>query len=345
MGTRLGDVSAMLEMLPPFALRVAATLRISDHMADGVTTVAGLAAATGTDRDALGRLLRYLACLGVYREDRPGEFSATAAGRLLAARHPAGLCRWLDLDGAGGRMDLALGGLLHAVRTGRPGYDEVFGRPFWDDLSTDTELADSFDALMAMKSARVAAELAAHVDLPAEGRLVDVGGGSGVALAAVLRAHPGWRGAVLERPETAARAVDALADAGLAGRCEVVAGSFLDQVPAGAEAYLLFDILHNWDDGTALDILRRCAGACPPGGRLLIVEQAPLGPDDRAGAAMDLKMLTLFGGRQRTADELRDLAARAGLATAAASVLPCGFSVVECVAPVPATSAPGPVTG
>jgi SAM-dependent methyltransferase len=325
------SISTMLELLPPVALRVAATLRLSDHLAGGARSVPELARATGADPDALGRLLRYLACLGVYRESGADRFEPTPAGRLLATRHPGGLRQWLDLDGAGGRMDLALAGLLHSVRTGEPGYPVVHRQPLWEELAGDPDRSASFDELMAAKSGRVARDLAAR-DWPGVTRLVDVGGGVGRTAIAIAAAQPGMRVVLLELPAVAERARRAVAEAGLAGRIEVRAGSFHRTVPAGGDAYLLFDILHNWDDRTAGAVLRRCLAAAGPAGRVLVVEELPAGPGDRAGRAMDLKMLVLFGGRQRSAAEFGRLAAAAGGRLAGVDRLPGGFSVLA-VAP------------
>ncbi|MFI5485941.1 methyltransferase [Micromonospora echinaurantiaca] len=327
MTLRRGDISSMLEVLPPFAIRVAATLRLSDHLGDGPRSAGELALATGADADALGRLLRYLCSLGLYREDAPDRFALTPAGRMLTGRSTGDLRQWLDLDGAGGRMDLALAGLLHAVRTGGPGYPAVFDRPFWDDLAADPARAASFDELMAAKSARVVPDLAA-LNWAGVRHVVDVGGGVGRTLGALLRAHPHLRGTLLDRPPVAEQARRQLAEAGLAGRCAVVGGSFLTEVPGGGDAYLLFDILHNWDDETAREILGRCAAAAGPAGRVLVVEEVPA-DDDRNGRAMDLKMLVLFGGRQRTEAGFAALAAKAGLGAPTVRRLPCGFSVVE----------------
>ncbi|MBF5029972.1 methyltransferase [Micromonospora sp. ANENR4] len=328
MVARRADISAMLEMLPPFAVRVAATLRLSDHIADGHTGLKALARAGGADPDALGRLLRYLVQLGLYTEPEPGTYAVTPAGRMLATAHPSGLRAWLDLDGPGGRMDLALAGLLHAVRTGEPGYDRVHGRSFWDDLAADPARGDAFDALMAGKSRRVAADLAAVVPWHGTRHLVDVGGGRGATMIAVLGAHPGLRGTVFDLPGPAAGARAAVREAGLADRCDVVAGSFLDAVPEG-DTHLLFDILHDWDDATAAAILRRCAAVSR---RVLVVEDIPAGEPDRWSVAADLKMLTLFAGRQRTAAQLAALGAVAGLRAvhpAAPVALPGGFAYVE----------------
>lgn len=322
-------ISAMLEMLPPYAIRVAATLRVSDVLADGAQDLEALARGTGADADALGRLLRYLACLGLYREIEPGRFVATAAGRMLCEVHPAGLRRWLDLDGAAGRMELALAGLAHAVRTGRPGYDAVFGRGFWTDLAADRPLRESFDALMAARSRRIAADLAA-LDWSGDRRLVDVGGGDGTILIEVLRAHPALRGVLVEQPPAVERAATAVREADLHGRCDVVAGDFLAAVPVGGDVYLLVDVLHDWDDVAARDILCRCAQAAGPAGRVLVVEELPAAPDDRNGLAMDLKMLLLFGGRQRSVEQFAALAAQAGLSCRGTRRLAGGFSVVEC---------------
>ncbi len=330
MTPRRGDISSMLEMLPPFAVRVAATLRLSDHIGDTARSSGELAVATGADADALLRLLRYLCSLGLYREAAPDRFELAPAGRTLVERQPGGLREWLDLDTAGGRMDLALGGLLHAVRTGGPGYQAVFGRPFWDDIGADPDHAASFDALMSVKSSRIAPQLAA-LDWSGVGHLVDVGGGIGRTLVEILRANPGLRGTLVERPSVTERARRSVAGAGMADRCDVVEASFLSAVPGGGDAYLLFDILHNWDDETALAVLSRCAAAAGGTGRVLVVEDLPTDDGDRAGLAMDLKMLVLFGGRQRSSAGFGELAAKAGLRVRSVRRLPSGFSVVEIV--------------
>lgn len=341
MPARRADVSSMLEMLPPFALRVAATLRLSDHIAAGHTGIAELAAAAGADRDALARLLRYLVTLGVYAEPEPDRYAVTPAGRLLAAASPGGLRDWLDLDGPGGRMDLALTGLLHTVRTGTPGFPRVFGHGFWADLAEQPARGDTFDALMAGKSARVAAELASEMDWSSANHVLDVGGGNGAVLRTILSTWPNLHGTVLELPGPAARAAETLADLG--NRASVLTGSFLDDVPLAGDTVLLFDILHDWDDVHALAILRHCADACPPQGRVLVVEEIPVGPADRNGAAMDLKMLVLFGGRQRDATELSRLATLAGLTPAGVQRLPSGFAVLTATrgAAVPAAAMAG----
>ncbi|GAA1025456.1 MULTISPECIES: methyltransferase [Amycolatopsis] len=325
---RRAQISQRLEMLPPIALRVAATLGLADLMESGLSDVEELAAAAGCDADALGRLLRYLAQLNVCRAE-DGGYRVTPAGRLLRKDHPAGLAGWLDLDTAGGRMDLALTGLLHAVRTGEPGYDAVFGRSFWADLGADETLSDSFDRLMAGKAAAVAGDLAAHADFSGGGEVVDVGGGSGQTLAAILRAHPDLRGCLFDQPgpvRAARRTVDA---AGVASRCRLVEGSFLDGVPAGGAVYLLVDILHDWDDRTAERILRACAAAARPGARILVVERIPDEDMGGDGAAADLKMLVLFAGRQRNAARMRELVAAAGISPGTVQLLPSGFSVFE----------------
>lgn len=337
MVARSGEISSLLEMLPPFALRAAATLRLSDLLPEH-PTVPELAGAASADPDALGRLLRYLVQLGVYREPEPGRFEVAPVGRLLAGRGQVGLREWLDLDGAGGRMELALAGLVHAVRTGGPGFDAVFGRSFWDDLSADQALAASFDALMAAKSRPVAADLARY-DWGGVRSITDVGGGEGLVLTTILAANPGMRGVLFEQPATAARGQRLREGPGLADRLEVVGGTFLEHVPGGSDAYLLFDVLHNWDDETAAGILRRCAAAAGPAGQVFVVEEVPGSPPDRNGLAMDLKMLALFGGRQRTLTELGAMAAGAGLRHGEVERLPSGFTLACFPAGLPAGGA------
>lgn len=321
------DFAALIDVITPFAVRVAATLRLADHIHQGCGQVDELAARAGAHPGALARLLRYLACRGVFRETAPGTFALTPTARLLRTGPAARLQAWLDLDGAG-RMDLAFAGLLDAVRTGQPSYAGVAGRPFWEDLAASPARAAAFDAAMEAHVAWFAADIVRCFDWHGVRHVVDVGGGAGRLLTELLRAHPGLRGTLVDVPATTEAAARAIAAHGLSGRCQVVPGSFFDPLPGGGDVYLLRNVLHDWDDDRAAAILRRCAEAARPGGRVLIAETAE---ESRSqSTALDLRMLVLLGGRERTRAELAGLAAAAGMDVRSAQPTPAGLSLVVC---------------
>jgi hypothetical protein len=320
---------AMADLATPMAVRVAATLRIADHITGGRRTAPELAEAAGADPDALDRVLRHLVTAGVLVRDEPGRFLLAARGEALRDDHPAGLRAMLDLDSAIGRAELSFVQLLHTVRTGEPAFPAQFGRSFWDDLAADPTRSASFDTQMAADVTAWAPDVVAAYDWGSLGHLVDVGGGNGALLVAVLREHPDLRGTVLDLPGAAEAARTALTAAGLADRADAVAGSFFDPLPKGAGGYLLCAVLHDWDDEPARAILRRCAEAAGTTGRVFVVEKLATETDPRT--EMDLRVLAWFGGRERSVTELAALAAAAGLRVAA--VHPAGATpVVELTA-------------
>ncbi|MFF4399799.1 methyltransferase [Streptomyces sp. NPDC001480] len=307
---------AMADLVTPMALRVVATLRLADHIAAGLRTAPELAAATDSDADALDRLMRHLASQGVLSHDTSGGYALTAQGQELRSDHPSGLASVLDLDGAVGRADLAFVRLLHSVRTGEAAFPEQFGKPFWDDLAADPARTASYDVQMGTDAASWARDVVPAYDWGSLGDVVDVGGGNGTLLAALLRAYPTLRGTVVDQPDTAAAARDTLAAAGLADRGDAVPGDFFQAVPPGAGGYLLCAILHDWDDDAARAILRRCAEAAGTRGRVFAIEKTAA-DGESPDTGMDLRMLAYFGGRERAVGELTDLAAQAGLRTVA----------------------------
>jgi len=320
---------AMADLATPMAVRVAATLRIADHITRGRRTAPELAEAAGADADVLDRVLRHLVTAGVLGRDGSDRYLLTERGEALRDDHPAGMRAVLDLDSAIGRADLSFVQLLHTVRTGEPAFPAQFGRSFWDDLAADPTRSASFDAQMAADVAAWAPDIVAAYDWGSLGHLVDVGGGNGALLAALLREHPDLRGTVLDLPGAAEAARTALTAAGLADRGDAIAGSFFDPLPPGAGGYLLCAILHDWDDAAARTILRRCAEAAGTDGRVFVVEKFVTDADPRT--EMDLRVLVYFGGRERSVTELSALAAAAGLTVA--TVHPAGGTpVVELTA-------------
>lgn len=228
-----GGLWAAADLVTPMAIRVAATLRLADHLADG--TIGEVDA----DPDALGRLMAHLVTAGLLT----GDHRLTELGEQLREDHPDGIRAFLDLTGALGRADLSYLHLLHSVRTGEAAYPRQFGRSFFDDLDADPALAASFDALMGDRLTADLPALVAAYPWGSLGDVVDVGGGDGSLLVALLRAHDGLRGTVVDRPGPVAAAAEAIAAAGLSGRAGAVSGSFFDPLPPGADAYVLSGVL------------------------------------------------------------------------------------------------------
>jgi 2,7-dihydroxy-5-methyl-1-naphthoate 7-O-methyltransferase len=322
------DLWALGDLCAPWCLRVVATLRVADHIADGASQIDELAQRAGADADALERVLRYLVGVGIFAEPERGRFALNPAAEKLRDGHPSGLRFVLDQNGFGGRMDGAWSTLLGAVKTGRPAYAERFGLPFWDDLDAHPDIAASFDALMGP-----AGHATPDPDFPittgweSVRTVVDVGGGTGTLLAEVLRAHPGVRGALVDLPRTLARSGPILGAAGVAERVTLAGQSFFDPLPAGADLYLLKSVLPDWPDAEAAAILRRCAEAARPNGRVVLLNG--VSPDDE-GSAPELLMLVLVGGKDRGLSEFRALALRAGLEVVATTRQTSGRFVVEC---------------
>jgi predicted transcriptional regulator len=306
---------AVADLATPMAVRVVATLRIADHITRGLRTAHELAEAANANTDALDRVLRHLVKAGLFGRDEAGRYSLTARGEELRDDHPTGTRALLDIEGAIGRADLSFVQLLHSLRTGEAAFPEQFGRDFWDDRSADPARTASYDLQMDFDVAADAPDIVSAYDWGSLGHVVDVGGGNGGLLIALLTAHPDLRGTVFEQPATAESAGKALRAAGLANRTHVVAGSFFDPLPPGAGGYLLSAVIHDWDDEAASAILRRCAEAAGPEVPVFVVEK--IGADgETLRTEMDLRVLVYFGGKERGIAELGVLAARAGLRVA-----------------------------
>jgi SAM-dependent methyltransferase len=314
------------DLCTPWCVHVAATLRIANHIEAGVTRIDALAAASGANTDFLHRVLRHLVAKGLFEEPAPGSFALNEPARELL---DSAVLLGFDLDSFGGRMAHAWSGLLSTVRTGKPAYREIFGRPYWEDLEAHPEIASKFDELMGP---------AGHGTPDPDVRLaggwesvrtvVDVGGGTGALLAEILRARPTLRGTLVDQPATVARSRDMFQAAGVADRVTLAAQSFFDPLPAGADLYLLKSVLSDWPDPEAALILRRCAEAARPAGRVVLLNG--VSPVETGGPPPDVLMMVLVGGKGRTLTEFRELARTAGLEIHAAGREPSGRFVVEC---------------
>lgn len=316
------DLEALTDLRTPWCVHTVATLRIAEHLAAGITHIDNLAATAGCDPDALQAVLRHLVAKGVFEETAPGRFALNDAALQLL-----GSSEFLDLRGIGGRMAYAWGTLPTYVRTGRPGYAEQFGRPFWEDLAAHHDIAASFDALMGLAGHGTPdpnVEITGGWD-PIR-TVVDVGGGTGAMLAEILRARPAVRGTLVDLPGTVSRAGETFVAAGVADRVTTVGQSFFDPLPGGADLYLLKKVLNDWPDRETEAILRRCAEAARPGGRVVVM--GGVSTDD-ARNPLEIDMV-VAGGKTNTVTEFRELARRAGLEVVAAGPQASGSFVVEC---------------
>jgi uncharacterized glyoxalase superfamily protein PhnB len=324
---RLG---ALTNLATPFAVRVAASVGVAQLIDSGTSELGALASASGTDRGALGRLLRYLAHRGLFTEPEPDVFALTETGRLLASRDPAGPAVWLDMAGPAARSDLAYPGLLHSVRTGEPGYAAVHGRDYWADLDADPVCREFFDMVMAREHERYGPQVAALYDWGPVTSVVDVGGGSGGLLAHLLHAHPQLRGTLVDRPGPARVTARRFSGSDLADRVNVVAGDFFGELPAAGDVYMVSRAISDWNDEAARAILRRCATAAGPGGRVLIVEVLPAEPFVPHRSPFDLQMLLLVGGQERSPAGFGALAHDAGLAVTQILRGTDGLVLIDC---------------
>ncbi|WP_017603706.1 methyltransferase [Nocardiopsis alkaliphila] len=303
---------ALAEPVTPMAIRAVATLRVADHLSQGPRTADELGTAVGADPGGLARVLRYLARQGLFTQDGD-RFALTEVGAVLCSDHPRSLLDWFTGDGAHGRADLCLSELAEALRSGESAYSLRFdGSDFWTDLAANPVLSRSFDSLMGSRMVEHARTLAGMYEWEALEHLVDVGGGDGTLLSTLLTRFPRPRGTVLDLPGPVAAARETFRTTGLEHRADAVEGSFFDPLPPGGDAYLLCWILHDWDDESAVAILRRCAEAIGANGRVLVAEYASEG----AASELDLRMLAYFNGRERDTEALTALAEQAGLSLA-----------------------------
>ncbi len=299
----------MAGLVTPMTLRVAVTLGLPDRLFDDDATAEQLAPELDVSPLALDQLLAHLATLGIVERSAAG-YRTTELGAHLRTHAGNGLNTMLHSDSAMGRAELAFVDLAHSVRTGGPAYLLRYGREFWDDLAEHPHLREAFDRQMTARVRDQIPRIVAGFDWSRFATIVDGGGGPGTVLAAILTAHPGLRGHLVDLEPTAAEAGRTFNAQGVADRAEASAGSFFDPLPAGADAYLLFDIIHNWDDEQAHRILARCVEAAGENGRILVVEAIG---GLHSSTEFDLVMLVHFGSRERTLDELEKLAAPHGL--------------------------------
>ena len=313
------------------AVHVAAELGIADRLASGPVEVSAVAEQVGADADALRRLLRALAAIGVFEEQSGDVFATNDRGRTLESGHPDRL-RAISSNTSTPYFWDAWGRLEHSVRTGENAFQSLHGTSVWEYRATHPEAARRFDAGMVALTLRIARSLVEAYDFGGVGTLVDVGGGHGALLAAVLDTYPDMGGVLYDLPHVVETALPVLAARGLDARVRLEGGTFFDRVPSGGDCYLLKSVLHDWEDYDCVRILQACAGSMPRNAVLLIVERLLGGPNEGADTKFsDLNMMVLPGGRERTADEFDALVVAAGMSVRRVVPTSSAFHAIEAV--------------
>jgi hypothetical protein len=317
----------MYGMIRTQVLHVAASLGLADILASGPKDAMALSLVTNTDLDSLRRVLRCLVSCGVLSTDAQGRYSLTPSGELLRSDSSPSSRAGAVFYGSGFIWN-AWGRLLENVRTGTTAFELVHGAPVFEYLAAHPEdLRINTEFMTEMTGPRLLAAARSY-EFPPAGLVVDVGGGEGAMLTAILQANPGLKGLLFELPEVIEAAKPSLAGSGLADRCRLEAGDFFERVPAGGDIYILSNILHDWDDQHCGVILANCRGAMNTGSRLFIVDAVMPENPPFTLAALDLQMMVVLGGKQRTEVEYRELIEPAGFGVT--KVVPSGM--IEAIA-------------
>jgi hypothetical protein len=302
---------AMLQMISGFwisrAIYIAAKLGIADLLRDGHRTIDELAAATGTHAPSLYRVMRALASVGVFTEAEKTGFTLTPLAETLRTDAPGSLRAFATVE-LGEEHYPAWGELLHSVKTGEIAFDRAFGMPVWKFFEQNPENAKTFNDAMTGMTLAVNDAVLSSYDFSSISEIVDVGGGHGSLIASILKSNPPMRGVLFDAPPVIEGARRRIGAEGIAERCEAIAGDFFESVPSGGYAYILKWIIHDWDDERSVTILKNCHRAMAENGRLLLVEAVvPDGSEPHFSKFIDLNMLVMTGGRERTEDEYRTL--------------------------------------
>jgi hypothetical protein len=314
------------------AIHVVAALGVADLLADAPKSVEQVAEATGASPPALGRVMRALASFDVFSQDSAGRFALAPLGELLKADVEGSLHgAALFFGGETGKSAVRL--FLECVKTGESAIHKLAGhKGCFEWLQTDPELTKLFNSVMTAFSALHITGLLEAYDFSPTTTLVDVGGGHGKILAEILKRYPRMRGVLLDMPHAFEGGQRTITQAGLADRCDVISGDFFVSVPAGADAYLLSRVIHDWDDDKTIAILKIIRGAIAPHGKLILLETM-LRQDGGSvyPVLSDLNMLLLTGGCERTEEEYRAVYRSAGfeLTRTVATQSPTGTTVIE----------------
>jgi hypothetical protein len=300
--------------MAPACLYIAAKLRIADQLANGPKPVARMAdGARGVHEDSLYRVLRALASVGVFAETEAHVFGNTPASEMLR-EHVPGSMRDLALWMTNPTHFRAFAELQHAVETGETGMKKMTGLDSFEFLKQNPAEDQEFNGAMNALTAQFAPAVLEAYDFGELGTIADIGGGHGTLLCAILKKHYGLRGIVFDAPHIAARATSCIQSAALSERCKAVGGNFFEAVPA-ADSYILKSVIHDWDDARAISVLSKCAASMRPDKGKVILLEMVVRPGNAPDLTkwVDLEMLMMAGGRERTEAEFTDLLAKAGL--------------------------------
>jgi hypothetical protein len=306
-----------------------ATLKLPDYLADGPKTAEELAPLTATHAPSLYRVLRTLSSLGFFTEDAAQRFSLQPLGAALKSGTPS-YAAALMLGGE--LISRSLDHLLHSVQTGEPGFQKAYGMPIFDWLASHPAEASLFNDTMVGVHGMEPAAVAAAYDFSGFQTIADVGGSTGNMLSTILGQHAGPRGILFDMPHVVRDAPALIQQRGLTDRIRIEPGSFFESVPAGADAYIFSHIIHDWNEEQCLAILGNCRRAMNPGGRLLLVEMVlPSGDTPHPGKMLDMVMLIVPGGQERTAAEYGVLLDKAGFRLTRVVPTASPVSIVEAI--------------
>lgn len=293
------------------SIYAAAKLEIADQLRSGPQTAAQLAAATQTDAASLYRLLRALASVGIFAENEQGEFSLTPLAEPLRSDHPESKQACAIMNGEDQFRPWCE--IIYSLQTGKPAYDKIWGKSVFEFLAEHPDKARIFDRAMTGIHGRGNDATLNVYDFSDIQVLADVGGGNGLHLSGILQSNPNLRGLLFDLPHVVERARTQIEQAGLQDRCDLAGGDFFQSIPQGPDAILLRHIIHDWNDDQSQRILSNCHAALPDQGKLLILESV-IQPGNAPfwGKFVDLIMLLVTGGKERTAEEFRSLFERSG---------------------------------
>ncbi len=292
------------------ALYVAAKLGVADHLQHRPKRAEELAKEVGANPKALFRLMRHLAAIGIFTQDESGKFGLTPLGELLCTDNPESMRYGAIFTGEENYK--AAGNLLHSVRTGETAFDHLYGKGHFDWMAEHADASSTFNKAMAQSLRRQANPVESY-DYSGKHLVVDVGGGRGDLISSVLVANPAMEGVLFDLPQGSAEARSVLQAKGVEDRCHIKTGSFFDSIPAGGDVYVLSRILHDWPDDKAATILANCRKAIKDDGTLLIRDSV-ISDNDVQGSTMDITMMIMTGGEERTEAEWKSLLQSAGFA-------------------------------
>jgi hypothetical protein len=313
------------------ALQPVTRLKIPDLLAEGPLPVADLAQKTGTNADALYRVLRFLAGSGVFAESPRRVFALTPMSDLLRSGVPNSM-RDMVLFLSNQFHFKVCSDLSYSVQTGKPAVEHVYGKPAFDVIFGDPEIAYDFNMAMTSFSRQIAPALLEAYDFSGIDTLMDIAGGHGAILCEVLNAYPQMKGILFEVPNVIDEANCHICSLKMQDRCRIISGSFFEGIPAEADAYYMQHIIHDWADEPALKILEHCRSALAgqKSGRLIIVDNViPENSQPHPGKLLDLEMLLMPGGRERTEPEWHELLGNAGFEITRIVPLKASESVIE----------------